>query len=99
GAAGATGEVMTEMPNQLIAVCKLLDIPFEVHALFEALAWNDSLACTMARLLLWKDPQPLPAITDAEGRYQYYLRNWRPGAPDRTRWALRCAQSREALEL
>lgn len=60
--------------------------------LYRALANDDMLACAAARLLLWTDPKPLPAIGDEQGAFDYYLRNWRPGAykrdPDgvRERW-------------
>ncbi len=37
-----------------------------------------------ARLLLWTDAKPLPAIGDEQGAWDYYLRNWRPGKPTRT---------------
>jgi hypothetical protein len=53
---------------------------------------GQALPAAFARLLLWTDPRPLPAIGDADGAFKYYLRNWRPGAyktnPDevRSRW-------------
>ena len=56
-------------------------------ALHEALEHNDILSCAMARLLLYTDPQPLPAVGDAEGAWGYYLRLWRPGRPHPGRWA------------
>ena len=56
---------------------------YELH---EALEHNDILACAIARLLLWTDAQPLPAIGDSEGAWGYYLRLWRPGKPHPVRW-------------
>jgi len=53
---------------------------------YTAIQYNDPLACVVARLLLWADPAPLPSVGDAEGCWQYYLRNWKPGKPDETRW-------------
>lgn len=43
---------------------------------------NDGLACSFARLLLFTDPLPLPLALaqNEEMAFQYYLRNWRPGA-------------------
>lgn len=82
----ALNDVMQKTPVQLATVCKMLEIPTDELTLYEACAWNDTLACAMARLLLWVDPAPLPAVGDKEGAWQYYLRNWRPGAPHRSTW-------------
>ncbi len=90
---GGVAEVIQVTPVQLKAVCGTLDIPFDRDTLFEAKAWNDILACTMARLLLWQDRAPLPALGDEEAAWNYYLRNWRPGAPSRSRWATVYPQS------
>lgn len=52
-----------------------------------AMAVHDNLAVCFARLLLLTDRAPLPAMDDQDGWYDYYLRNWRPGAPSEDRWA------------
>lgn len=44
------------------------------------LADNDILACIFARLLLYTDPAPLPSIDGDRACWEYYWRNWRPGA-------------------
>ena len=49
----------------------------DVHAKLEH---DDVLAAVFARLLLWTDPKPLPALNDIETAWQLYLRTWRPGA-------------------
>lgn len=54
---------------------------------YAALLVDDLLACAFARLLLWTDVAPLPAIGDADGAWAYYLRNWRPGKPRPADWA------------
>jgi hypothetical protein len=59
----------------------------------EALAWHDGLAYACARLLLWTDPAPLPAIGDQAAGWAYYERLWRPGKPDAARWATRYAEA------
>lgn len=69
------------------AICGVLDIESDMTTVFEAMAWNDTLACAMARLLLWTDPAPLPAVGDKEGAWQYYLRTWRPGMPHPESWS------------
>ena len=56
------------------------------YLLHEALEHNDIFACGTARLALWRDPAPLPAIGDAEGAWQYYRRIWAPGKPHPERW-------------
>lgn len=48
---------------------------------------GDNLSVAFARLLLWTDPHPLPAVGDEEASYAYYIHNWRPGRPSRSRWA------------
>jgi hypothetical protein len=83
---GGVAELFQKTPRQLSAICAALDIPFDLSTVFEAMAWNDTLACTMARLLLWQDRAPLPAIGDKQAGWQYYLRNWRPGAPHPDTW-------------
>lgn len=55
-------------------------------AVNEALASDDVLACAFARLLLFTDPRPLPALGDAQAAWDYYIRNWRPGKPHRHTW-------------
>lgn len=74
-------------PGQLNAVCRALDIPCNTLDVFEAMAWNDTLACAMARLLLWTDPAKLPAVGDKEEAWNYYLRCWRPGLPHPETWS------------
>jgi hypothetical protein len=49
---------------------------------------GDPLACAFARMLLFADPQALPAPQESaeDSAWQCYLRNWRPGKPHRNRW-------------
>lgn len=58
-------------------------VPVLIH---DQLANDDVLAACFARLLLWTDAEPLPAIVDQEAGWQYYLRNWRPGRPRPADW-------------
>jgi hypothetical protein len=53
---------------------------------YAALVEDDVLAAGFARLGLWADPQPLPAIGDVHGGWDCYLRNWRPGRPRPEHW-------------
>lgn len=64
-----------------------------VHLSYMQLAKDDILAAGFARLLLWSDPQPLPAIGDQQAAWQLYLRTWRPGKPRATAWPLSYQQA------
>ena len=64
----------------LAQACVALGVEFNPRAIWLALAGSDALAAVLARLLAFTDPRPLPAVSDAEGAWKCYLRNWRPGA-------------------
>jgi len=82
----ALNDVIQKAPAQLAVVCKMLEIPTDELALYEACAWNDMLACALARLNLWIHPAPLPAVGAKEAAWQYYIAQWKPGAPHRHTW-------------
>lgn len=88
---GGVAGLFRVVPNQLQAVCDYLYIPFDIDSVYQSMIYNDTLAACMARLLLFTDPAPLPALGDVEGGWQYYLRNWRPGAPHPEVWPIRYA--------
>lgn len=54
-----------------------------------ASAEGDSMAVFLARLNLWCDPHPIPAVDVEQEMYAYYLDTWRPGVkpPARFAWA------------
>jgi hypothetical protein len=79
------------------AVLGVEDVPSDYDTVYEALAWHDRLACAFARLLLWTDPRPLPALGDHDASWDYYLRNWRPGAPHPESWATVYDQARAVI--
>ena len=68
------------------ALCERHGVPATAQGIWDAIERNDVLAAQCARLLLWTDPQPLPAIGDADGAWAYYLRTWRPGKPHPHTW-------------
>lgn len=78
-------------------LCRERDCAFEPWSIWSQLEHDDVLAAGMARLLLWTDPKPLPAIGDEEGAWAYYLRTWNPGKPHRDRWAENYPKAVEAL--
>jgi len=65
------------------SVCMLLAVAPVESEVYAGLLSDDPLACAFARLTLWADPHPLPALDDEEAAWQCYLRNWRPGAYSR----------------
>jgi hypothetical protein len=71
----------------LCARARVAAQPDPVWRLF-ATAAGDELACSFARLLTWKDRAALPAVSLAaeQEAYDYYDRNWRPGAKRRDDW-------------
>lgn len=86
---GGTAGVLQHPASRAIAqkMCERFNVswqnpygPWEFFALGGA--EGDTLACVFARLLLLTDPAPLPSATRENGEvaFQYYLRNWRPGA-------------------
>lgn len=94
----ALNDVTQKTLNQLAVVCKHLEIPGDELTLYEAIAWNDTLACAVARLLLWADPAPLPEVGDKQKSWEYYLRNWRPGVPHPETWSDRYDKSLAAIQ-
>jgi len=79
------------------AACAIRAVQPDPEAVYPALAQDDLLACAFARLLLWTDPKPLPAIGAVDEAWAYYLRNWRPGKPHAATWAALYRQAVEAL--
>ncbi len=85
---GAVADVLTSPDTREIKdLCTTLCIPTSIAKVWEAIAWNDCLAYAIARLNLWLDPHPLPAIGDSPASWQTYLRAWKPGRPSLVRWA------------
>lgn len=74
------------------AACAIRGVAATDRAVYLQLSKDDELACALARLLLWTDPAPLPAIGDEQGGFDTYLRNWRPGA-----WSRGTAAQRKTL--
>lgn len=97
----ATGGVIGVLSHHATAqrariVCGLRDVKPIVPDVHAALEFDDVLGAAFARLLLWTDRQPLPAIGDERAAWEYYLRTWRPGKPHAGRWPANYA---EALRL
>ena len=67
-------------------VCSLRAVAPTESDVYAAFLSDDQLACAFARLILWADPNPLPQLGDADGAWNCYLRNWRPGRPRPDAW-------------
>jgi hypothetical protein len=85
---GGLAGVLQHARTKLFAerLCAEIGLKPDLHLLWDALPHSELLQAGLARLLLWSDPRPLPALGDREGAWQYYLRNWRPGKPAHGRW-------------
>jgi len=81
---GGVNGVMMNAATEAFAhkVCDAAGVAWDRSAVWGlmATATGDNLACAFARLLLWTDPEPLPAPGDEQASFDYYVRNWRPGA-------------------
>lgn len=61
-------------------VCLARGVVAAPQQVYDALDQDDVLAVALGRLLLWTDPQRLPAADDPVNALALYLRVWRPGA-------------------
>ncbi|QQE90501.1 hypothetical protein [Azotobacter chroococcum] len=85
--------------SHALAVCTVQGVEPTEAAVHAALEHDDILAAAFARLLLWTDPAPLPAVGEVGKAWDLYLRTWRPGKPHRNRWDACYAQAMDALEV
>lgn len=84
--------------GRLQMVARARGVDSEPTKIWAALEHDDVLAACVARLLLWTDPLPLPALDDVDGAWTLYAkRTWRPGKPHPTKWPRWHALARETL--
>lgn len=74
-------------------VCAARGVDPVAAAVYPALEADDVLAAAFARLLLWTDAWRLPAVGDAQGGWELYIRTWRPGKPHPGTWQALYAQA------
>ena|SRR5690554_140479 len=67
-------------------LCMVRGVSPDTRTVWDAIEHDDVLAAGLARLLLWTDPHRLPAVGDAQGAWDLYIRTWRPGKPHRGTW-------------
>lgn len=73
--------------DQAERICIERAVPFDSVLIHARLETDDVLAAAFARLLLWADRLPLPALDCLhEDAWLCYVRNWRPGKPNRASW-------------
>lgn len=84
--------------EHLRRLCLARGVPFEADAIWRGIETDDVLAAGLARLLLWTDPEKLPALGDVDGAWDLYLRTWRPGRPHVRTWADLHARAVEAVK-
>lgn len=89
-ASSLTGDILAE-------VCSALSIQFDAGVIYQAIIYNDVLAVMVARLILFLDPLPLPAIGDVSDGWDCYSRNWRPGKPRPADWPANYQTAMQAL--
>jgi len=82
---GVTG-VLAGVSSGAVLRSILATLDLDATEVWLAVQYNDPLACAVARLCLWNDVAPLPAVGDIDQAWDYYFVNWRPGKPDRNRW-------------
>jgi len=86
-AGGVHGVLRHEASAKLAAgICAQRGVEPTDQAVWAALEHDDILAAALARLLLWTDPMPLPALSDTAGGWALYARVWRPGKPRQAEW-------------
>ncbi len=86
---GGTAGVLTHSASFRLALATVESAnltAFDPRTVWTHLEHDDLLAARFARLLLWTDPRALPARGDAQGGWDCYIRNWRPGKPHRDTW-------------
>lgn len=84
---GVTGVFLHSASHELLrALCRDRDCEFTPRSIWERIEHDDVLAAGVARLLLWTDSKPLPAVGEREAAWDYYLRVWKPGKPKRRSW-------------
>lgn len=106
---GIAGVIRHQASRQYaLSVCEALGVePTKAAVYAELQSSNDVLDAAFARLLMWTDALPLPAIGDVDAGFKLYLRTWRPGAYGRgnaatrrklrQKWSINYAKALEAM--
>ena len=65
---------------------KLHGVQANDQAIWDAIEFDQVLACGLARLLLYSDPFKLPALGEQGLAWALYIRTWNPGKPKPETW-------------
>src|SRR6185437_11852775 len=68
------------------ALCKARAVAPVASDMYWAVGTDDVFAAGIARLILWCDLEPLPAVGDQARAWACYLRVWGPGKPRPADW-------------
>lgn len=80
-----------------VTVCRARGVEPTERAVYAQLEHDDVLAAAFARLLLWTDPLPLPALGHVDAAWNLYIRTWRPGKPHLHTWPRQYQQALDAV--
>lgn len=98
---GIKGVMLHAASARLAAeVCDSRGVPFNSEKIWEAFQTDDVLAAAFARLLMYTDAAPLPALGDVQGAWHLYAdkaRTWSPGKPHPDKWATSYAFGRSVV--
>jgi hypothetical protein len=72
--------------ERLKSACASCDVSWDVDEIFLSIIGHNALSAAVARLILLPDRAPLPRLDQAAEAWAYYLRCWKPGKPDESRW-------------
>lgn len=96
---GGVHGVLTSSASRAYArgVCCVRSVAPIESDVYWALVSDDLLACAIARLILWCDPHPLPALGDVDDAWICYQKNWGPGKPRPQDWPANYAAALAAV--
>jgi hypothetical protein len=72
--------------EHLLSACAACDVAPDIDEIYLAIVGHNALSAAVARLALLPDPARLPSADQEADGWSYYVRRWRPGKPDETRW-------------
>jgi hypothetical protein len=70
-----------------LKACLIAHVPYELSAVHASFVEKHWLCAVFARLLLYLDHRMLPETDASNVAWAYYLRNWRPGKPNKRYWS------------
>ncbi|MEH6564652.1 MAG: hypothetical protein V7756_04925 [Halopseudomonas sp.] len=83
--------------DHLRRLCDARGVAFNPADIYARLEHDDVLAAGVARLMLWTDPRPLPALGEVQEAWDCYNGIWRPGKPHPETWPELYAQALEVM--